>query len=145
MFTKLTYAMFVAVPLALGATTYAVAHPGSDGAGKGHKMLQKFDANGDGALDDAERAQMKTAFQAKRAARKQAQLAKYDADRSGSLDDAERAAMRDDKLAKKFAKLDVNGDGAISLDELKAGADQGLLGRHGRHGHGFHRTPGMKL
>ncbi len=129
MLTKLKLALAIAAPLVAGATTYAVAQ------GRDHKaeMLQKFDANGDGKLDDAERAQMKAAFQEKRAERKAARLAKYDANKDGKLDDNERIAMRDGIATEKFQKLDRNGDGQLSLDEYKAGAKLGH-----RHGRGFH-------
>lgn len=130
MLTKLKLALALAVPLAAGATTYAVAQ------GQDHKaqMIQKFDANGDGVLDDAERAQMKAAFQEKRAERKAARLAKYDTNKDGKLEDNERIAMRDDLATERFQKLDKNGDGQLSLDEYKAGATHG----HHRHGRRFH-------
>jgi hypothetical protein len=101
-------------------------------------MMQKFDANGDGVLDDAERAKMKEAFATRRAARKAARVARFDADHDGALSPAERAAMRDQLARDRFAKLDKNGDGMLSLDEFKAG------GAHGRGGHhrGGHRGNG---
>jgi hypothetical protein len=137
MLTKLKLALLISAPLAAGATTLAVAQ----GNGAPHpKMIEKFDQNGDGQLDAAERAQMKAAFEARHAERKQAMLAQFDANRDGQLDDAERAAMRDAKLSEKFARLDANGDGALSIDEFKA--QRGGFGRHGRHGHGRHRGAG---
>ena len=45
--------------------------------------------------------------------------------------------MRDAKLSEKFAKLDANGDGALSIEEFKA--QRGGFGHHGRHGHGRNR------
>ena len=108
-------------------------------------MIQKLDQNGDGTIDDAERAQAKAAFAAKRAARHQQALATYDANKDGTLDATERQAMRDGRLAKRFAALDQNGDGAISLAEFKAGASaKGGFHRHGRHGHGRTHGAGMK-
>ena len=139
MLTKLKLALFVSAPLVAGATTYAVA----GGHSADHEaMKQKFDQNADGQLDDAERAQMKAAFEARRAERRAAMLAKFDRNHDGTLDDAERAAMRDAKLAERFARLDANGDGKISLDEFKAGAAKGGF-HHGRHGHGRSRGAGM--
>jgi len=136
MLTRFKLALLIASPLVAGAATIAAAHGGPDGK---PASIEKFDANHDGTLDDAERAQMKAAWQAKRAERKQAALATYDANHDGTLDDAERARMKEDRLAKKFTALDKNGDGAISLDEFKAGTQDG---RHGRHGRFHHR--GMK-
>jgi len=135
MLTKLKLALAVAAPLVAGATTYALA----DEAAPPARMVEKFDRNADGKLDDAERGQMKQAFEAKRAARHQAALAKYDANRDGKLDEAERIAMRDDKMTERFHKLDKNGDGALSLDEFKA-AKRGFR-HHARHGHPKLRGP----
>lgn len=100
--------------------------------GKKAELMQKFDANGDGALDDAERAKLKEAFSAKRAERKAQALARFDADRDGELSAGERAAMKEQRAADHFAKLDANGDGKLSLEEFKAGR---MFGRGG-HGHG---------
>ena len=139
MLTKLKLALFIAAPLVAGATTYAFAQ---GGAAK-QDMIQKFDQNGDGMLDDAERAQMKAAFAARRAERHQQMMARFDANHDGVLDDAERAQMkaafaaeRDTKLTERFAAMDKNGDGRLSLDEFKAGAQAGMhrRGRHGKHG-----------
>jgi hypothetical protein len=144
MLTKLKLALLISAPLA-GAATYAAAQ------GDGHKkeMIQKFDANGDGALDDAERAQLGAAFKAKRAEHRARMLAQYDANQDGSLDSAERTAMREAKLAERFAKLDKNGDGAVTLEEFKAAPMKGHHGRfgHGRghHGQGKTRGTGAKL
>ena len=76
--------------------------------------------------------------------RKQEMLAKYDTNTDGKLDDNERAAMRDDLIAKRFAKLDTDGNGQISLAEFKAGAK--LMKGHGHHRfgrHGFGHQRGM--
>jgi hypothetical protein len=145
MLTKLKLALLISAPLVAGATTYAVAQ-GDRPTDK--DMIQKFDTNGDGTLDDAERAQKKAAFQARRAEHHKQALAKYDANRDGTLDDAERAAMHDDRLAQRFQAMDANRDGQLSLDEFKASArTKGAFhghGRHGRHGHGKTHGTGMK-
>lgn len=139
MLTKLRLALLIASPLVAGAATYAAA----DGDHGSKEAIQKFDTNGDGKLDDAERAQMKAAWQAKRAERHKEELAKYDTNKDGKLDDAERKALQDDRITQRFQAMDKNGDGKLTLDEFKAGAAaQGL--HHGRHGHGGQRTRGMK-
>ncbi len=136
MLTKLKLALLIAAPLVAGATTYAVAQ--GDGPPP-KELIQKFDKNGDGKLDDSERAQMKAAFEAKRAEHRKEMLAKYDTNKDGKLDAAERKVMRDDKLTQRFQAMDKNGDGKLTLDEFKAGtwAKRGFY-RHGRHGHGHH-------
>ena len=147
MLTKLKLAMLIATPLVAGAATYAVAQGDGPGgpARAPDELVQKFDKNGDGKLDDAERAQMKAAFAAKRAEHHKEMLAKYDTNKDGKLDDSERQAMRDDKLTERFKAMDANGDGKLTLDEFKASAGKRAFHRHGRHGHGRTRNAGMKL
>jgi Ca2+-binding EF-hand superfamily protein len=134
MLTKLKLALMISAPLVAGATTYAVAKGGGPDKAE---LLQKFDKNSDGALDDAERGDMKAAFAAKRAEHHKEMLAKFDANKDGKLDDAERTAMRDAKLTERFKAMDANADGKLTLDEFKTGAPRGF-GHHGRRGHGKH-------
>jgi Ca2+-binding EF-hand superfamily protein len=74
-------------------------------------MKEKFDLDKDGQLDDAERAQMKAAFQAKRA----------------------------ERLEKKFAELDTNNDGVLSKTEFKEMKNR--EGRRGGRGGKFRNKP----
>lgn len=61
------------------------------------KLLEKYDANKDGKLDDAEKAKMgekeKVLFEKI--------MTKYDANKDGVLDDTEKAAMKADMAKKK--------------------------------------------
>lgn len=92
-----------------------------------------------GAGDGADRQSMHDAWKAKREARKQEILAKYDVNKDGVLDESEKAAMKDDLAKQRFAELDTNHDGVITLDELKAGMAKMKGHRFGRGGHRFGR------
>jgi len=129
MFTKLKLALALSGSLLAGVAGVAAAHGPHNG-----ELLDKFDTNHDGKLDDQERAAMRADFTAKRAAKKAELLAKFDTNRDGKLDDQERAVMRDQLATEAFRKIDVDGDGKISLDEFKAA--RGKLGmHHARHWH----------
>ncbi len=96
---------------------------GRPGPGMHHKHFgEQFDTNKDGKLDDAERAALHKAMEVKHAERKAKVLAQFDANRNGVIDDAERQQMMELKAAERFAKIDTNRDGSISLAEFKAGS-----------------------
>ena len=73
---------------------------------KGHSkaILKKYDANGDGQLDETELAKMKADEKAKRDAQRAEDLAKYDADKNNKLSKAEREKMKSDKEALRAEK-----------------------------------------
>lgn len=123
--------------LLLASTALAVGGLSGFAFAKGHMgprkaMIEKFDVNKDGKLDDAEKAKLRETRQAMFAQKKAEKLAKFDANKNGTLDDAERIAMHDERVAKRFAMLDANGDGAITLDEMKAAKPHGKRGGHHR-------------
>jgi len=108
--------------LALGCTFAFVprAHAcGGEGGphGKGFKkhdpqaLIQKFDKNGDGVLEVKELPELL-----------QKRLAEADANRDGKLTvqelEAHRAAHHAERGKKHFAKLDKNGDGVLTKDEV---------------------------
>ena len=64
--------------------------------------LKKFDKDGDGKLNDEEKA----AWKAAREAEKKAMLEKYDTDKDGKLSDEEKAAMKADHEKHKKDKKD---------------------------------------
>ena len=108
------------IAAALAALTSVALAGGGHGKKGAHKarMLQKYDANGDGQLDATEKQQLKADRQARRAA----MLQKYDANGDGQLDATERQQKREDRAAARFQKLDANGDGVLSKAEFTAGA-----------------------
>ena len=121
----------------LGAPVLAFADPGTGhhrGKDEAHKArrLAKYDTNGDGTLDDAERKAAQAHREAKRQARHAEMLAQYDSNRDGTLDETERQAMRRDRIDQAFARLDTNHDGALTREEFGAGAKA-------FRGHGHHR------
>jgi hypothetical protein len=140
---KLGFGAVLIGALTAGAIGIASAH-GDDGdrGGRRAAMLQKFDANHDGVLSDAEKQAMRDARKAQFEARKQEMLAKFDANRDGVLSDAERQAMRDARVAERFAKLDTDGNGSLSPAEFKAGAGKMMM--RGRHHGGGHRHGGER-
>jgi Ca2+-binding EF-hand superfamily protein len=105
-----------------------------DAAGKGDKggafrakLLEKFDTNGDGKLDDQERAAARDAFKEKIAKFKEALkgkiLKKLDTNGDGKLDDKERSAAKAtfaEKKAEWIKKFDKNGDGKLDDTERAA-------------------------
>jgi len=143
MLNKTRIALALAGSLIVGVAGVAMAHPGSgEGSGDKAALLQKYDTNKDGKLDDQERSVMRADFEAKRSEMKAQMLAKYDTNKDGKLDDAERKVMRDDRAIERFKRLDTDGNGSISLAEFKAGAGQGHQGRFGGGFRGHHGRAG---
>lgn len=58
------------------------------------ELLKRFDKNGDGKLDDAEKAEAKKFAQEHKGAGKDALLKKFDANGDGKLDETEKAAAK---------------------------------------------------
>ena len=79
--------------------------------------LKKYDANGDGMLDEAETAKMKADDKAKRDAQKAEDLAKYDTDKDRKLSKEETAAMKAAKAAEKEAKKEAKKSGNAAEKE----------------------------
>lgn len=116
-----------ALVASLGVTGVALADRG-DGPADGDRkaaIMAKFDTNHDGKLDDSEKAAMRAAFKEKRQERRAELVARFDTNKDGKLEPEERKAMKDTLTAERFAKLDTNHDGVISLAEFQAGAGRG--------------------
>jgi hypothetical protein len=124
--------LFLTSTLVVAGFVGLAAAKGGGGGKAG--MVKKFDENGDGKLDDAEEAKMKTVRGAMRAKREAAVLAKFDANKNGVLDPAEKKAMRAERAAERFKQLDKDGDGKLSLDEFQGGG----MGKHHHRGHRGH-------
>jgi EF hand len=118
-----------AFAISAGIAGVAVARDGRGRGGPGdnngppspRELERKFDKNNDGKLDDTERAAMHAEFKARHDEQHKKVLAQFDKNRDGKLDDSERTAMMDQKVTEHFQKLDTDGNGAITLAELKAG------------------------
>ena len=128
MLTKLKIALALSASLLGGTAAICAAQGGAgpDGPDKA-ALIKKYDVNGDGKLDAAEKAAMRADFKAK-------MLAKYDTNKDGKLDASEKAVMRDERQTAQFEKMDTNKDGQISLTEFKA-----AHARMGKFGHRHHR------
>lgn len=108
-----TFAAASIIGLGMGTVAVADNHGGPKGP-KGEKraeMLQQFDANGDGNLDETERD-----------AARLAKFAEIDVDGNGTLTKQEvtdhMMARLVEKVDTHFPEEDVNGDGVISVDEF---------------------------
>ena len=120
-----TAAAMSLVGFGIGAVAIADDHKGphdmkAKHAEKHAEMLEKFDANGDGTIDEAER---EAAMLAK--------FAEIDTDGSGALSQEEVTAHQYAKMVERseehFAKADANSDGVISVEEFETA-------RHDRRG-----------
>lgn len=91
---------------------------GGKGDGRMRQMLkQRFDANKDGKLDEAERAQAKEQMQKRRAEF----VAKWDKDGDGKLSDQEKEAAKAEHKKNMLEKFDKNGNGVIDEGERPQG------------------------
>jgi Ca2+-binding EF-hand superfamily protein len=121
--------------LVLGASaraedTAAPAACGIDGwHGGGHGgMWKQFDTDGDGALSDQERTDLKAAWAVRREARKREMLATFDQDGDGQLSREEKAEAwksgASEMRKKMFGELDTSADGKISPEEIQTKMEQ---------------------
>lgn len=111
----------IAFGCALSAAPMALAQQGP--GGQGHRF-EELDANSDGKITQAE-------MEAHRAAR----FAAADTDGNGSLSASEMTATAEqrkaDRAARMIERIDANGDGEVSQEELANGSK--------RRGNGFDR------
>jgi len=96
----------------------------------GADVLKEFDKDGDGKLNDQERAAMREQMRKNREK-------EFDKNGDGKLDDAEKAAMDEARKARE-KEFDKDGDGKLSDEERKA-MREALMKRHqgkGKEGKG---------
>ena len=110
----------IVIAAAIGLSGAAHAEEGK-GPRQPHKLppevIAKFDKDGDGKLNDDEKAEAKAARGEREAARKKEMLEKFDADKDGKLNDDEKAAMREEVKKKILEKFDKDGDGKLNEEE----------------------------
>ena len=131
----------IVIAAAIGLSGAAHAEEGK-GARKLHKLppeiLEKFDKNNDGKLDDEERKAARAAREEIMAARKKEMLEKFDADGDGELNDDEKVAARAEMKKRMLEKFDKDGDGELNEDEKAEMRKQwkDRPGHHRPHGKG---------
>ena len=110
----------IVIAAAIGLSGAAHAEEGK-GPRPPHKLppevIAKFDKDGDGKLNDDEKAEARAASGEREAARKKEMLEKFDADKDGKLNDDEKAAMREEVKKKMLEKFDKDGDGKLNEEE----------------------------
>ena len=107
------------------------------------EILEKFDKDGDGKLNEEERQAAKANREEMMKARKAEMLKKFDTDGDGKLSEEEEAAMKAERKKMMLEKFDKDGDGELN-DEEKAEMRKAMIDRPGGHGPGKgHRKPGQ--
>ncbi|MEQ8937131.1 MAG: hypothetical protein RLT30_00345, partial [Gammaproteobacteria bacterium] len=111
---KLSKTGFIATALALSLLAApAMADETDEKRAKWREHVQKFDRDGDGQLNNAERQALKESRRAK-------MLEKFDTDGDGQLNNAERQVLKESRRAKMLEKFDIDGDGQLNDREKQA-------------------------
>jgi Ca2+-binding EF-hand superfamily protein len=112
--SRIAAAFGIAGLVALGV---AIAAPHGHRDGHGRFVFEQADANGDGQVTLAEAD-----------AAKAERMAGMDADSDGYITfeeaRAHRQALREERARARFARLDANADGKVSVAEIEARADE---------------------
>lgn len=114
------------------------------------EIMEKFDKDGDGKLNEEERKAARAARGEMMESRRKEMLAKFDKDGDGKLNDEEEAAMKEERRKRMLERFDKDKDGELSDDEKaemrKAMTDHrgGPGMRDGKHGGGKRRHTGDK-
>jgi hypothetical protein len=105
------------------------------------EVIAKFDKDGDGKINEEERAAAKAAREEMQAARKKEVLEKFDKDGDGKLNDEERMAAHEGMKKKMLEKFDKDGDGELSEEERKEMRKAMPHRPHGPKGKGKGKAP----
>ena len=89
-------------------------------------VIEKYDTDKDGTLSEAEKAEMRKAWEARRAEF----MKKYDTDGDGKLSEKEREAAREARKKAMLEKYDTDKNGELSEEEKEAARKDGA--RFGR-------------
>lgn len=121
-----------ALVLALAGTLTAAAQDGDrpqrERRGAPPEVIEKFDKDGDGQLNEEERKAAMEERRARMEERRKKMLAEFDKDGDGKLNEEERKAAREAMEAKReelLEKYDADKDGRLSPEERKAAIDAG--------------------
>jgi len=110
----------IVIAAAIGLSGAAHAEEGK-GLRPPHKLppeiIEKFDKDGDGKLNEEEHAAAKAARGEMEADRKKEMIAKFDKDGDGTLNEEEKTAAREEMKKKMLEKFDKDGDGVLSEEE----------------------------
>ncbi len=104
------------------------------------EIIKKFDKDGDGKLNEAEREAAKAAREEMMKAQKAEMLKKFDKDGDGKLNEEEETAMREARKKMMMEKFDKDKNGELS-DEEKAEMRKAMMEHGGPRG-GGDRKPG---
>ena len=122
---KIKYLPILAIALGIGIATTIAGHR-TFGDGKLPEILEQFDLNEDGVIDEEERQAAKEARRAARSERRAEHIAEFDTDGDGELSDEEKEAARDARRAalqakreEKFAEI-AGEDGCLDPEEFAA-------------------------
>lgn len=140
------------------------AHAEKPGKDRPHRdippeIIEKFDKDGDGKLNQEEREAAKAARERMMEAKKKEMIAKFDKDGDGKLSEEEEQAMREARRKMMMEKFDKDGDGELSDDEkaemrkamkVRPGGPRKIDGKHRPDGedrrrpkaHGDKEAPG---
>ena len=104
------------------------------------KMIERFDKDGDGKLNQEERKAARKARQAmkkKMEAFRKKMLKRFDKDGDGKLSPEERKTAHETMRKELLEKYDANGDGKLSKEERRKAVEDGVVPPHpprGAHG-----------